>query len=113
VGGASGWLVVMVSGSFSRMAVNTLSCDLPSKARRLVTISSLKGQLESVDELAAKHLPETREWGERSAGETEATAVVPEGPDVGSVYGFFHSAVWLQPYSPAYAELRVVEITIL
>jgi hypothetical protein len=50
------------SGSFSRMAVNTLSCDLPSKARRLVTISSLKGQLESVDELAAKHLPERREW---------------------------------------------------
>ena len=30
---------LMGSGSFSRMAVNTLSCDLPSKARRPVTIS--------------------------------------------------------------------------
>jgi len=29
MGGASGWLTVMGSGSFSRMALNTLSCDLP------------------------------------------------------------------------------------
>ena len=34
-------------------------------------------------------------------------------PRVQMFYGFFHSAVWLQPYSPAYAELGVVEITIL
>src|SRR5271166_726544 len=32
IGGASGWSAAIGSGSFSRIAVNTLSCDLPSKA---------------------------------------------------------------------------------
>src|SRR5579863_5875244 len=33
MGGDWGWLTPMGSGSFSRMEVNTLSCDLPSNAR--------------------------------------------------------------------------------
>jgi hypothetical protein len=37
--GADGWMVLIGSGSFSRMALATLSCDLPSKARLPVLIS--------------------------------------------------------------------------
>src|SRR5580698_648830 len=39
IGGVRGWLALMGSGSFSRIALNTLSCDLPSKARWPVIIS--------------------------------------------------------------------------